>query len=160
MPGETICLDCDVWTEVPDRTIIKAGTVYVGKDFIPDQEGKPLYEVRVYVRKIMTSYKISDIDNIENLISNQPGEDLKSAFAQIYRALNHINCTTTQFGEIQYVAHDAMMMIIGSIGMQYTSTKVPTEKLVDHLQVLFDLKMLCNNNGTIATPHHLLTKPR
>ena len=159
MPGETICLDCDVWTEVPDRTIIKAGTVYVGKDFIPGNDGKPLYEVRVYVRKIMTSYKISDVNNIENLISDQPGEDVKSAVDQVLRVLNHVNHTTAQFGEVQCVAEDAMVLILGSLGMQYTSTTVTTEKLVGHLQVLFDLKLLCNNNGTIADTHHLFARP-
>lgn len=56
MPGETICLDRDVWTEVPNRTIIKGGTTYVGKDFIPDKEGKPTYEVRVFVRKIGSEF--------------------------------------------------------------------------------------------------------
>lgn len=52
MPGEFITLDKDIWTEVPDRAIIKAGTVYVGKDYIPKEDGNQVYEVKVFVRKL------------------------------------------------------------------------------------------------------------
>jgi beta-N-acetylglucosaminidase len=52
MPGEFHCLDKDHWTEIPDRNIIKGGTTYVGKDYIPDENGNPTYEVRVYIRKL------------------------------------------------------------------------------------------------------------
>lgn len=54
MPGEFYTLDKDHWNEIPNRTIIKAGTTYVGKDFIPDENGNPTYEIRVFVRKITT----------------------------------------------------------------------------------------------------------
>src|SRR5665811_1336807 len=103
---------------------------------------------------------IRDSNNIDNLISNQPYSDLKSAFEQVYRALSHISHTPAQYGEIQYVAEDAMMLIIGSRGLQYTGTRVSTEELAEGIKTLLDLKLLCNENGTITEPHHLLTKPR
>jgi len=56
MTGELYCLDRDSWSEITDRTIIKAGTTYIGKEFKPDEAGNPTYEIRVFVRKIGSKY--------------------------------------------------------------------------------------------------------
>ena len=54
MTGELHCLDKGLWTEIPDRVVIKAGTTYIGKEFKPDDAGNPTHEIRVFVRKIVS----------------------------------------------------------------------------------------------------------
>jgi hypothetical protein len=51
--SELYCLNKALWIEVPDRVIRPNGTVYVSREYLPDAEGKPTHEVKVYVKKIV-----------------------------------------------------------------------------------------------------------
>jgi hypothetical protein len=50
--SELYCLNKALWIEVPERVIRSNGTVYVSREYLPDENGKPQYEVKVYVKKI------------------------------------------------------------------------------------------------------------
>jgi hypothetical protein len=50
--SELYCLNKALWVEVPERVIRANGNVYVGREFLPDENGKPTYEIKVYVKKI------------------------------------------------------------------------------------------------------------
>jgi hypothetical protein len=50
--SELYCLNKAFWVEVPDSVIRANGNVYVGREYLPDENGKPTYEIKVYVKKI------------------------------------------------------------------------------------------------------------
>ncbi len=51
--SELYCLNKALWTEIHERVIRPNGNVYIGREYLPDENGKPTYEIKVYVKKIM-----------------------------------------------------------------------------------------------------------
>jgi hypothetical protein len=127
MPGETICLDRDVWTEVPDRTIIKAGTVYVGKDFIPDSKGNPMYEIRAFVRKIGSEFEAPN--------------GLKDAYEYVKE------CSQVLTGVVD-IDLKAAWWIISVYGLDIRS-RVSPEAVSEMIVNLIDLNTLTTEDGVI-----------
>ncbi len=132
MPGESHSLDKDVWTEIPGKAIIKAGTAYVGKEYIPDQAGNPTYDVRIFVRKIEPA----------------PIPDIEIAARAINKAISY-------FEGIHTVDAQAMLIIITVHGLQRKGVNVSTAEIIKTIQSLLDLKLFRVIKGTLTLPNCL-----
>jgi len=125
MTGELYCLDRDSWSEIPDRTIIKAGTTYIGKEFKPDESGNPTYEIRVFVRKI-----------------GSESIGLEVAYAYVRQCARQLNGIT----DIDSRATWWVVTIFGIDVVKRTDSKVVRDMITAYI----DMHILAVENGTIV----------